>query len=520
VEPSGAVTVGEGKGVLRRKREIRELDALIEQKNAKVEHTSEIISTVEASLRDRQASLKDIESTVVHVEKETSLLRLTAENQNEEKERISRKLAYLNVEGEEILKERESLKIAVLEKGTEVDRMTARKTEAEQHISTMQEEIAKNKERYEVGRASITDLRLSLNSCKERRESLRKEMETSLETLSELSKTQDSLAGEKAEIGSRINQCRQEIERNNDKLTGLILKADHLKSVIAENRESIRTESEELIRSEQQSRGHRSTLDSLTAAISEADVAMAEHRLKIENLSGSISQNYGIEIGSFETEPVVPEDEERLSEIRTKIQELGPVNLGTLEEYEELKTRYEFLTKQQDDLNKSIAELEEAITKINSTTRRKLREAFEQLNTKFSEVFTLLFGGGKAGLVMTDENNILDSGIDIIVQPPGKKLQNLSLLSGGEKALTALALLFASFLIKPSPLCILDEVDAALDESNIGRFAKMLRELSEKIQFIVVTHSRATMEAADYIYGITMEEPGVSKVISMQFVES
>lgn len=520
VEPSGAVTVGEGKGILRRKRETRELEGLIDRKKAEMGRLSEIISTMEASLQDRQASLKDIESAIINAEKEVSLLRLTAENQNEEKERISRKLAYLTIEGEEILKERESLKVAVSDKEAEVERMTARKAEAEQFISTLQEEIAKNKERYETERASITDLRLSLNSCKERTESLRKEMEISLETLSDLSGKQDSLAKEKSGIGSRISQCTEETGRNNDRLRGLVLKADNLKTVLGENREIIRSESEELIRSEQESRAHRSRLDSLAAAINESGVAVAEHRLKIENLSGSVGRNYGIEIGSFDSEPVVIEDEERLAELRTKIQELGPVNLGTLEEYEELKTRYEFLTKQQDDLNKSIAELEEAITKINSTTRRKLREAFEQLNTKFSEVFLLLFGGGKAGLVMTDENNILDSGIDIVVQPPGKKLQNITLLSGGEKALTALALLFASFLIKPSPLCILDEVDAALDESNIDRFARMLRELSGNIQFIVVTHNRATMEAADYIYGITMEEPGVSKVISMQLVES
>ncbi|HXX56405.1 MAG TPA: AAA family ATPase, partial [Thermodesulfovibrionales bacterium] len=176
--------------------------------------------------------------------------------------------------------------------------------------------------------------------------------------------------------------------------------------------------------------------------------------------------------------------------------------------------------KQQDDLNKSIAELEEAITKINSTTRKKLREAYELLNAKFAEVFVYLFGGGKAELILTDEQSILDTGIEIVAQPPGKKLQNINLLSGGEKALTALSLLFASFLIKPSPLCILDEVDAPLDEANVGRFGKMLRDLSDKIQFIVVTHNRITMEAADYLYGVTMEEPGVSKVISMQLVDA
>jgi chromosome segregation protein len=520
LEPSGAVSVGEGKGILKRKREIRELDALIEQKKHEMERLGETLESGETSLMEKQASLKDIEAAIIHAEKEISLLKLTAENRNQEKERINRKLSFLTIEKSETVREMESLKAVASVRETEAAGMTARKTGVELSVTTIQDEIAKNKERYEAERVSITDLRLALNTSRERMESIRKEAESSVETLADLSRAQETLVQEKSGIGSRIEQCGEEIKKNDDKLRGLVLKAEALKTVISGNRETMRNESEELIHAEQESKSHRGRLDSLTSAINEADIAIAEHRLKIETLSGSISQNYGVEIVTFEAEPVSPEDEERLSEIRTKIQELGQVNLGSLDEYEELKTRYEFLTQQQDDLNKSIAELEEAITKINSTTRKKLRDAFDQLNTKFSEVFLLLFGGGKAGLVLTDEHNILDSGIDIIVQPPGKKLQNITLLSGGEKALTALSLLFASFLIKPSPLCILDEVDAALDESNIGRFARMLRELAGNIQFIVVTHSRATMEAADYLYGITMEEPGVSKVISMQLVES
>ncbi len=520
VEPSGAVFIGEGKGILKRKREIRELDVLIEDKKSEMGRLGETLETGETSLLEKQGSLKDIESAIIDAEKEISLLRLTAENRNEDKERMNRKLSFLSIERGETLRETESLKAIVSEKESEAERMMAKKSEVELFVTAIQDEIARNKERYEAERASITDLRLALNTSRERIESIRKEMESSVETLADLARTRETLAQEQSGTGVRILQCSEEIAKNDSRLRGLVLRADGLKTVITESREVIRNESEELIKAEQESKAHRSRLDSLTSAINEADISIAEHRLKIETVSGVIGQNYGVEIATFEAEPVSPQDEERLLEIRTKIQELGPVNLGSLDEYEELKTRYEFLTQQQDDLNKSIAELEEAITKINSTTRKKLRDAFDQLNAKFSEVFVLLFGGGKAGLVLTDENNILDSGIDIIVQPPGKKLQNISLLSGGEKALTALSLLFASFLIKPSPLCILDEVDAALDESNIDRFARMLRELAGNIQFIVVTHSRATMEAADYLYGITMEEPGVSKVISMQLVES
>ena len=520
VEPSGVVIVGEGKGILKRKREIRELETLIEQKRSEMERLGFTLTEAESALQAKQTSLKEIEAITIDAEKEISLLRLTVETQTDEKEKLSRKLAYLTMEGEEILKEKESLKGVLTQKEAEAGRMDSVKGETEQLLSRLQDAISADRERYEAERSSITELRLSLNSSKERLESLGKEAESSREMLSDLSRNHEAVIKERSDIDARIMQCKEVISKNNEALRELVLRADRLKSAIAEQRELIRTESEELIRSEQEAKTHRLTLDSLTASINEADVSLAEHRLKIENISDNIRRNYDIEISSFETEPILPEDEERLSELRTKIQELGTVNLGTLEEYEELKTRYEFLTKQQEDLNKSIAELEEAITKINSTTRRKLREAFEQLNTKFSEVFTMLFGGGKAGLVMTDEHNILESGIEIIAQPPGKKLQNIHLLSGGEKALTALSLLFASFLIKPSPLCVLDEVDAALDESNIERFAKMLRELSSGIQFIVVTHNRVTMEAADYIYGITMEEPGASKVISMQLVDS
>jgi chromosome segregation protein len=242
--------------------------------------------------------------------------------------------------------------------------------------------------------------------------------------------------------------------------------------------------------------------------------------MKMENLYEHIRQNYGLAIDIVEVEALTEEDEQQLLDLRAKIQELGPVNLGTIEEYEELHTRYEFLKTQQDDLNRSIAELEEAITKINVTTRKKLREAFEALKTKFSEVFISLFGGGRAELVMTDEGNILETGIDIIAQPPGKRLQNITLLSGGEKTLTALSLLFASFLLKPTPLCILDEADSALDEANTEKFSNMVRDFSKETQFIVVTHNRNTMNVADYIYGITMEEAGISKVISMQLVEA
>lgn len=520
VEPSGAVTVGEGRGILKRKRETRELETLTETRQEEINTLEGLISRHEASLADRQQALRDVDSAAVEAEKEISLLRHTVDTQRSEQERISRKLSYLHIEKGEVGRERESFLATAAEKEAEAERISGRKAAAEEAIGRIQEEIAASRERYETERTSITDLRLSLGSLRERLEAVKKEIDQAGTAVSDLTEARGRVHAEAAGTASRILQIEADISRAEEVLKGLVVQADGLRQVIAGHREVIRTGTEEITAIGQQAKALRQRLDSLTGRIAEIEVSLAEHRLKLGTLGDGVRQTYGIEIETIETAPAEPEDEARLAELREKIRELGPVNLGTIEEYEELKGRYDFLTKQQDDLNRSIAELEEAITKINSTTRKKLRDAYDQLSVKFAEVFTYLFGGGKAELVLTDEQNILETGIDIIAQPPGKKLQNINLLSGGEKALTALALLFASFLIKPSPLCILDEVDAPLDEANVGRFGRMLRELSDRIQFIVVTHNRITMEAADYIYGITMEEPGVSKVISMQMVDS
>jgi chromosome segregation protein len=174
------------------------------------------------------------------------------------------------------------------------------------------------------------------------------------------------------------------------------------------------------------------------------------------------------------------------------------------------------LTTQQEDLQKSLAGLQAAISKINRTTRRRFRETFDLINVKFQEVFPRLFRGGQAELRLTDEDDLLETGIDIIVQPPGKRLQNVNLLSGGEKALTAVALIFSLFLIKPTPFCVLDEVDAPLDDANIDRFAEMVREMTAQSQFIIITHSKRTMSIIDTMYGVTMQEPGVSKLVSVR----
>ena len=211
-----------------------------------------------------------------------------------------------------------------------------------------------------------------------------------------------------------------------------------------------------------------------------------------------------------------PTVDDILAQLRAKIDRLGPVNMMAIDQFDELEDRHVFLTTQRRDLLDAIAATGEAITRIDVTTRQRFQDAFRAVNEHFQHSFETLFGGGRAGLVLLDETDVLESGIDIIAQPPGKRLQSIQLLSGGEKALTAMALMFAIFKYKPSPFCLLDEIDAPLDDANIGRFVEMLRGLQDRTQFVLVTHNRKTMEIADRLYGVTMEEPGVSKLISVK----
>src|SRR5204863_2347495 len=206
-----------------------------------------------------------------------------------------------------------------------------------------------------------------------------------------------------------------------------------------------------------------------------------------------------------------------IEELRKKLSKLGSVNVEALQELNELETRAATQQTQFDDLTAAKRSLEEIIGKINHDSRRLFAETFASIRTHFQELFRKLFGGGMADVVLEDENDILESGIEIIARPPGKDLRSISLMSGGEKTLTAVALLLAIFRSKPSPFCILDEVDAALDEANIGRFTAVLRDFLDRSQFIIITHSKRTMTVADVLYGVTMQESGVSKRVAVRF---
>ena len=522
IDSDGIIFSGQGKEILKRKKEIKELQLSTGEQQVRIgDIENELTAIADKQVRQKE-TLRNIETSIVEIERDLSLSNQSLTTQREEFERKAKRISFLETELSTISAEIESLENLIGSKNTEILRVESEKDAISEGITILQQALAGTRAEYEDARSYLTEMKMTLTSYRERIESLQKERVNITDTIAENENKKDLSIKEIRESEGKITESLSELQRLDENIKTLITAADMMRTERANQKEIIDTENQSLISQSSSLKTIRQDIDALSQELSGVNSKAIENRLKIENIENIVRQKYGIELAgeNIELEVSEPaEDEERFNHLSEKVRELGPVNLGTIEEYEELKNRYDFLTKQQQDLTMSIAELEEAISRINTSTKRKLREAYESLRTKFMEVFSVLFGGGKADIVLTDEENILESGIDIIAQPPGKKLQNLNLLSGGEKALTSLALLFAGFLLKPSPLCILDEVDAPLDESNTVRFAKMIKELSNETQFIVITHNRTTMEVSDHLYGITMEEPGISKAISLQFAE-
>jgi len=262
----------------------------------------------------------------------------------------------------------------------------------------------------------------------------------------------------------------------------------------------------------------QSEIDATRSRAANMDLQIAEQRMALTHLEQTIRERYQRELGDVEA-PALEQlggDEVQLTRLRERVAGMGEVNVGALAEIAELEERQKFLAQQRDDLERALEDLRKTIGRLNRASKARFRETFDRVNETFQQVMPKLFGGGRAELRLLNEEQILDSGVEVIVQPPGKRIGPLDLLSGGEKALTAVSLIFALFLIRPSPFCFLDEVDAPLDDANIGRFNGMVREMSAHSQFILITHNKRTMEVAETLYGVTMEEPGVSKVVSVR----
>lgn len=401
-------------------------------------------------------------------------------------------------------------------------------------LTTLEEEEKALQETLQERDAALQELRQKSQAHQTAVSQLRVEAETLRERLLGKEKEEENARGRLGTVEQRIQQVRHEQAQNAERLDRLDAtqkeKAAALKTLQGD-RESQNASlagllsqrqglQEQLHRQEQDLSSARQELAQAQAQAQEAEFrarTLDQERARLEQALRDAYQLSMEEARSTHGE--IQPDVEELTRLRRRLDGLGAVNLAAPEEHAQLEERYHFLLTQQQDLLKAKEDLHQAITKINATTREHFRATFDQVRSNFKGLYQTLFQGGEADLILTDEHNLLETGIDIFAQPPGKKLQNITLLSGGEKALTAIALLFAFFMVKPSPFCLLDEVDAPLDEANVGRFLRLVKSFSEKTQFIVITHNKRTMEMADVLYGVTMAELGVSSLISVKLEE-
>jgi len=322
------------------------------------------------------------------------------------------------------------------------------------------------------------------------------------------------------EYRQRAAVLREQTEQYERELEEALSEHRQKEGTLAGQKDRVETLSNELKELEASSKYLRHELEEVRQKIHEEEMRASELQMKLQHLQETMKDRYGTalstSIGAGPEE--LPRDQmsSRLEELKRAMEGFGEVNLMALEEYQELKQRHDFLTEQQSDLHQALDSLKKAIIRINRTTTKRFMETFELVNERFKEVFARLFKGGEARLLLLDEQDPSTTGLDIMAQPPGKKLQNIDLLSGGEKALVAIALLFGLFMIRPTPFCLLDEIDAPLDDANINRFLDLIKDFSKTSQFVMITHNKKTMETADTLYGITMETPGVSKVVSVR----
>jgi len=344
----------------------------------------------------------------------------------------------------------------------------------------------------------------------EQRVALQREWEEAKQTLQSYDELEGTNDSSTVELDKKINELRQDKER----VAALISDRRNDRAVLSSKLEHVELETKEL---------HKQ-LKKVQDALHQEEVKVNRYDVELDHLLGKLSTEYELsyDLAKVKYPPRgdMEEEQKQVTSLKKEIAALGTVNLGAIEEYERLSERLDFLQKQEEDLLEAKAMLYEVIEEMDTEMSRRFLQTFEEIREQFQDVFVQLFGGGRADLILTQPDNLLETGIDIVAQPPGKKLQNLALLSGGERALTAMALLFSILRVKPVPFCVLDEVEAALDEANVNRFAEYMHQFSRQTQFICVTHRKGTMESADVLYGITMQEGGVSKLVSVRLEDT
>jgi len=549
----------EARGILGTKREIKELREKINDARAALDRLISDTAGFEQAMAHASAAIAGLTDEIHRQEKSIVGVLGQAERANDDDARLQQRVDLVGTEISRVKEEIAGLDARQAEARESIARLNDQKTESEFALADTQRNLGDARDTAEglsakaaearanhaglversvaalaeVSRleALAADLERRVESCtrdgalmRDQRERLLQAIVDGQRLMDEDVAKLDGLKQGMVRADERALDIRQSAEKQEEVIRDARRAVDALRALAAEVDVQRATAESDLTHLAQQSMDTvNATLDEIRAEVMEMEASgQVQPDVRAIRAAEAVDPDE-IEEGVFQTvEPVEPVEpvqmsaEEAIAELREKIERMGPVNMMAIEQSKELEERHLFLTTQHKDLVDSIAQTNQAISKIDETTHARFREAFAAINANFQTTFSTLFGGGKAGIVLLDESDPLESGIDIVAQPPGKRLQSVMLLSGGEKALTAIALMFGMFKYRPSPFCLLDEIDAPLDDANIGRFIEMLRSMMDKTQFIIITHSRKTMEIANRLYGVTMEEPGVSKLISIQ----
>ena len=525
IESNGFITGGSAKNessrLLARNREIDSLSESVKELKVKLEESRVKIESDKYALVELETSLKKTNEEVHQKELDNNNSLRDLEQLRQEVLRLDDHASNLDTESMSLTQQLQGLEN---EKGS----LSVQLLEMEQKSRGEEESLEKERIELEESRKTLERNLMEISGLKVLVTSLIGRRENTLTEIKRLTLQQKNLQQqiENREKDMVSNQNRIiEIDNDVSVLEGNVLKQtkekDALNNRAVKEEENLRENEDLQKQTDQNIRELSRKLQEITEILSQIEIKRSEIKLQNAHIEERAYEDFNAtreELSAAHDEKIVENEiEESVKDLKEKLARLGEVNLAALSEFEKTNERYTFLKEQQDDLAESIELLHSTIEKINCTTRERFLDTFNKVNENFKEVFARLFQGGKANLTLMDESNPLDSGIEITANPIGKSMQNLSLLSGGEKSMAAIALVFAVFKVRPSPFCLLDEVDAPLDEANVVRFQEMLKEMAVNTQFIIITHNQKTMTFANALYGITMEEKGVSKAVSVNF---
>ncbi|HEX7226905.1 MAG TPA: chromosome segregation protein SMC, partial [Candidatus Binatia bacterium] len=523
IDPMGVVTGGSEESLegsfLSQRRRMKELRILLTELESEMQIEERELDELKKNLHEAEAR-KTLLGTEIH---RLELERVRNEHEHrstqQDSQRLRQTLDVLLQEQRDLSATLEGLRDEIAEGHSNREKRTIEKAEREEKLADFQARFLQRKKSLESVEAAVTQSRIRAAALGEKRENTHVNLGNRLQLQEEAGQQIGTRRAQIADIERRRGEIQNTLTQSEQTAAARRAAVQELEEKLQNERRRYREISKQLMEIEELIKELRPRAETCQDEKNRLQVILTEKRLNLQHLADGVRDKYGLDLGSVEAPDAATPLKEltiEIEELRARIERMGDVNLAAIGEYEELTTRFQFMNRQKEDLEKSIADLQQTIVKLNRVCRVRFKESFEEINQKFQAIFPRMFRGGKARLVLTDENDYLETGVDIVVQPPGKKLQSITLLSGGEKALTAVSLLFAIFLTKPSPFCFLDEVDAPLDDANVDRFNELIKEMSEFSQFVLITHNKKTMQAAEVLYGITMAEPGVSKVVSVR----